>query len=730
MPTAIPWLLADSHCRTLLKVLMKSPTRFLARKCLLHFPRKNLVAAAFALLLAACGSNAGYDDPAPVPTPTPSPSPVPVAANTVVATASETAELTLYVGQARRVMLQFRTVGGGTASGLELAAPAGDMPAGWTTTGNATQCGQVDSGDACGLALDYAPTAATASSVLTLPFTYRNNQGESGAGNVAIAYRALAANAAVAVTDPAGPVRGVVGKASLVNLVFTTNDESSATELHLDDKLDSLPDGWSSDSAGLDCAAFGAGNDCRIGLRYTPAASMPASALALRYRYRDSSGALQSASTAIAFSAVAPNTVIASSSPGGVIRARPGASQQVTIAFLPSDSGGAGKVRLVTDLKTLPPEWTLKSSVLPCAQADSQGNCAITLVYTPGKDQPAGKLELDYAYTDAVGRELAGKVGITYASRDFRAYIADFGGVESGALVGGVRQCERDSQGKLSGCVKADGTWPGFGANNVVVYDGHAYIGSYTKQDQGFPAKAVTVCDIADDNALTGCAESGPTFDQMGSLQVGRMGVFVLAVPANIPQLTHCALASDGRLDTASCNTFPSTVFGIVVPTAMTGASGNFHVSASNFSTVQNLYSCTFEKGEPDCSTFPLGQPKYIVQRMSQGQAGGKPYLYLAASSLSDPQKAAGTIVKCALDANNAVAQCDQGSIPAGLAPADLIRISDIRVDGSAIYLVTGPTDDARKVYQCPLDQQTGDLGACIDAGDVPGLVNSAIALR
>ena len=87
-------------------------------------------------------------------------------------------------------------------------------------------------------------------------------------------------------------------------------------------------------------------------------------------------------------------------------------------------------------------------------------------------------------------------------------------------------------------------------------------------------------------------------------------------------------------------------------------------------------------------------------------------------------------IVKCALDANNAVAQCDQGSIPAGLAPADLIRISDIRVDGSAIYLVTGPTDDARKVYQCPLDQQTGDLGACIDAGDVPGLVNSAIALR
>jgi hypothetical protein len=142
------------------------------------------------------------------------------------------------------------------------------------------------------------------------------------------------------------------------------------------------------------------------------------------------------------------------------------------------------------------------------------------------------------------------------------------------------------------------------------------------------------------------------------------------------------------------------------------------------------LYSCTFEKGEPDCSTFPLGQPKYIVQRMSQGQAGGKPYLYLAASSLSDPQKAAGTIVKCALDANNAVAQCDQGSIPAGLAPADLIRISDIRVDGSAIYLVTGPTDDARKVYQCPLDQKTGDLGACIDAGDVPGLVNSAIALR
>lgn len=640
------------------------------------------------------------------------------------------AGLALYVGQARQVALHFGTSDGGTASDLALAFPEGGLPAGWTVAGNGIRCERVDAGGACELALNYAPAAVAAPSVLTVPFTFRNNRGEGGAGSMSVGYRALAANAAVATADPAGPVRGVVGKSSAVTLVFTTNDGSVATELHLDDKLADLPAGWSSDSSGLDCAAFGAGNDCRLGLRYLPSAFTPASTLALRYRYRDSSGRQQSARATIDYSALAPNTLVAVSSPAGMIRARPGASQQVTLAFLPSDSGGAGNVRLITDLKMLPPGWTVKSSVLPCAQAGSQGDCSMTLVYAPGENQPAGRLELDYAYTDAVGRKLAGKADIAYASHDFRAYVTDFGDFQNGALVGGVRQCELDSAGKLAGCVKAESTWPRVGASSIALREGHAYIGVYANQRQGRPARAVTVCDIADDNALTGCADSGPVFDQLIGLGINRLGAFILATPVDYPQLTHCSLAEGGRLDPASCNTFSIAVFAPVAPTAITTSETGFYVVGSNFAGVQNLYSCRFDKEEPDCKVFPLGYPKYIVRRMSSGQAGGRRYLYLAAAPLADPGKAAGTVVKCMLDAEGAVDGCDQGGIPPGLSPGDFIRIGDISMDGAAIDLVAGPGDDSRKIYRCAIDQQTGDLAGCASAGEVPGLVNSAIARR
>ncbi|RYE99651.1 MAG: hypothetical protein EOO78_13720 [Oxalobacteraceae bacterium] len=64
------------------------------------------------------------------------------------------------------------------------------------------------------------------------------------------------------------------------------------------------------------------------------------------------------------------------------------------------------------------------------------------------------------------------------------------------------------------------------------------------------------------------------------------------------------------------------------------------------------------------------------------------------------------------------------------MSPGDFIRIGDISVDGAAIDLVAGPGDDSRKIYRCAIDQQTGDLAGCASAGEVPGLVNSAIARR
>jgi hypothetical protein len=699
------------------------------------------ISLTLALLLAGCGGSSNDAGTAAQSTTPTTPVSVPltplepaVTPNTVVASSSELAELQVYAGQSRNVTLVFRTSDGGSATDLALAAPAAGFPTGWSISGSAL-CAQVEANGQCQVALTYAPAAAAPSSSITLPYSYRNNKGDASTGSVAVPFRALAVNAAVAKVDPAGAIRGLVGKASAVTLSFTTNDGSAATGLHLDDNLSALPAGWTSASTGLDCASFGAGSSCQLALSYAPATPTPASALAISYRYRDSSGKQQTGTTSIAYSAVGPNTVNATASPAGVVRARSGSSQQVALTFTPSDSSAASNLRLTTSVAALPPEWTITQSTLPCAQVGADGACTLTLRYKPGANQPAGKLDLDYAYTDAVGRELAGKTSIAYASRDFQVYVGDYGIAKSGSLAGRVRQCERDSAGKLVNCIQVDGTFPSYGANNVVVYGARAYLGIY-----GNPAlypdmvdRPVITCTIADDNALVGCKDSGPVFDQLTNLEINRLGALVLAVPSTgprIPHLTRCGLDSDGTLDSNACHNFDSKFFDSTILTAMTSANDMIYVSGSNFSTAQNLYSCALVDDGLKCSTFALGAPDQIVQRMSRGQAGDQAYLYLATASRTDPQKVPGTVAKCALDADGLVLACYPVPLPPGLQQAELTRISDIKIVGLTAYLVTGQTDDSRNVYQCPIEQKTGDLAACVSNGTIAGLATSSIAVR
>jgi hypothetical protein len=672
------------------------------------------------------GGGSNVDPPVPVP-------PV-VASNTVVAYSSETAELRIYAGQSQQLTLSFKTSDGGSASSLALALPSGGLPEAWRISSNRRDCAVVDAGNTCQVALTYAPTAAEQSSVLTVPYSYRNNKGEAGAGSIAIAYRALPVNAATATLLPGGPVRGVVGKAGNVTLSFSTNDGSPASDLHVDTALSSLPAGWTSASTTLDCANFGAGSPCQLALSYAPAAAAPAAVLAIGYRYKDSSGKQQAATASIDYSALAPNTVNVSANPAGVVRARAGGSQQVTLTFVPSDSSPASGLRLLTEAGKLPAGWTVKASALPCATVAGSGACSLTLVYAPGPDQPAGKLDLDYAYIDAVGRELTGKTSVSYKSHDYQAYVADFGGVQNNALTGGVRQCELDGDGKLSACVKAATTWPVFGANNVVVYGSHAYIGAYSFAEGGVPARQVSICKLAEDNALVDCAGSGPQFDQLSSLHVSLLGAFLVSGRGNGPELSYCPLADDGGLDANFCGTFPNTVFKDVpdgAPTAMTSTDSRVYLSVTNGSADQNLYSCALIKNAfLDCGSFAMGPTEQVVQRMSSGQAGGNNYLYLATSSRTDPMKAPGTIVKCALDDGGLVSRCDKGLVPPGMNGASLTRISDIRIVLNSAYLVTGDTDFTKKIYTCQVAQKPGDLAACASAGEVEGLRNFSIAGR
>ena len=703
------------------KLLPAWPHRFLQR-----VPVKLLASLGLSLLLAACGGS-NNDDSAAMPGPS--------TANTVVAYLGETAELKLYAGQSWQLTLSFMTSDGGAATRLALGLPAGGLPAGWRIGSNRSRCERVDNDNLCQIALTYAPVAAEKSSLVTFPYSYVNNKGEPGTGSVAIAYGAMAANAATATLSPAGPVRGVVGKTGNVVLGFATNDGSPATDLHVDILPASLPAGWASPSAALDCANFGAGAPCQLALSYTPAAVAPASVLAIGYRYRDSSGRQQTATAAIDYSAVAPNTVIASQNPAGVIRARTGTSQQVTLRFAPSDGSAASGLRLSTDAGRLPEGWTVKASTLPCATVDSGGGCYATLAYAPRADQPAGKLDLDYAYTDATGRELSGRTTVAYASHDYRAYVTDYGDIVDGEPVGGgVRQCELDSDGKLSACKIVDTAWPIFGVDDIAIYNGHAYIGAITGEfpqlNQRLNPRQLTVCNVADDNALVDCAGSGPLFDGLIGLQVSRLGVFVISTPQGFLQISHCTLAGDGGLDTPTCGEVRPTLFNVGVPYAMTSTDTRLYISATDNTTTQDLYSCQLSAGGDriDCQYFSLGVSTQLIERMSTGQAGGKSYLYLATS----PPAASmgGNIVKCVINQDESAESCGPGRVPAGLSGSDLLSIGDIRIVRDSAYLVTGDIPTNRKVYRCPINQVTGDLETCVSAGTVDGVRNYSISVR
>lgn len=702
--------------------------------CHAHALGKLLLSLVFGLSLAACGGS--RDNGSPVaPGSSPTPTPAPTIANTVGAYPSDATELKLYAGQSRLLTLRFGTSDGGSATDLALALPAGGMPAGWSLSGERSRCDKVDGDDLCQLALTYAPAAAEQSSIVTFAYSYRNNRNDAGNGSVAVRYGAMAVNAATATLAPAGPVRGVVGQAGSVTLSFGTNDGSPATELHVDTAPASLPAGWASALAGLDCASFSAGSPCQMTLGYTPASATPASVLAINYRYRDSSGKAQAATATVDYSAAAPNTVNASLSPAGVVRARAGASQQVQLSFAPSDSSPASVLRLTTDVGKLPAGWTVKASTLPCATVDGNGGCSLTLSYAPVPDQPAGKLDIDYAYTDATGRELTGRTTVRYASHDYRVYVTDYGAIVGGEPVGGgVRQCELDSAGKLSACVQVATAWPIFGVSEIVIYGSHAYIGAVTGNFPGvsLQPRQATVCNVADDNALVDCAGSGPLFDQLTGLQVSSLGAFVLSVPNGFLQVSYCKLTSEGQLDTPTCGNVRPELFPNAVPYAMTSTDTGIYFAAGDRATTQNIFSCTLngETTALNCLYFELGRPEQFIERMSSGQAGGKPYLYLATSSLADPEKVGGRIFKCAIREDGAATGCEPGVVPPGLSDADLIRIRDIRIVRNSAWLVTGVTTTSTKVYQCAIDQQTGDLTACANAGEIEGVRNFGIAVR
>jgi hypothetical protein len=672
---------------------------------------------ALVALLAACSGNS--DDTVP------SAPPVPVTAGAIVTSFSEPGQLQLYAGQEKSLTLGFTTSDGVAASKFVLSPPQAGLPAGWSMPGADARCARVAAAGACEAKLSYAPAAAAPLSTLTLPYIYQDSAGKPGTGSVTITYSALAANAAVATVSPAGPVRGVTGTAASVALTFTTNDGSAASGLHMDSDLSSLPAGWTSASPGLDCARFSTGDGCKLALTYAPVATTLTATLELRYHYTDSSGKAQAATTAISYSAAAPNTVTASASPAGRILVKPGSSQDIVLSFLPSDGVAAGAVRMTSDLKSLPAGWSVKASTLPCAQAGAEGTCKLTLAYAPDDKQPAGRLNLEYAYANAVGENLAGKASLDYASHDYRAYVADIGGVVNGVEVGGVRQCELDGAGLLTGCVKAEGTWPVRGTSNIVVSGSHAYVTSV------FGGKPIVLCDIAADGALVNCAGASPVFEQASHLVINDSGAYVLARSEySFQRIIHCTVAPDGKIPASGCQKITGGYFPHLFPAAMTNVGTMVYVAGEDLETGEGLgLQCPSLSLEGSCTLVPRFPAHPPVQSMSTGQArdGGHLYLALAVTGVSPYPPG---ISKCDLNVDGSIKGCGPALVPPGLDSVGLTLVTDIKIVGSNAYLVAGNEVLERQVYLCPLNPDNGDFLKCGSAGPTDAMANYGLGFR
>jgi hypothetical protein len=213
-------------------------------------------------------------------------------------------------------------------------------------------------------------------------------------------------------------------------------------------------------------------------------------------------------------------------------------------------------------------------------------------------------------------------------------------------------------------------------------------------------------------------------------LQVSRLGVFVISTPHGFFQISHCKLAGDGGLDTPTCGEVRPTLFKVGVPYAMTSTDTRLYIAAGDKTTSQDIYSCRLEAGgeKIDCQYFSLGVSTQLIERMSAGQAGGKSYLYLA--TLPPAASMGGNIVKCVINQDESAESCEPGRVPAGLSGNDLRNIGDIRIVRDSAYLVTGDIPINRKVYQCPINQATGDLETCVSAGIVDGVRIDSISVR
>ena len=162
------------------------------------------------------------------------------------------------------------------------------LPSGWSGPGSFS-CSELGRDRLCVLPLTYTPTSSS-SGTLSLSFSYIDEAGHTHSGGLSIPYSSSSNNNIVATTAPAGQINAVIGAGGQsVEVAFSTDDGSPATNFSLTSSLSSLPAGWSSPSSSFRCASVSTGNGCELSLTYAPTV-MGSGVLTLAYSYTDNAG--------------------------------------------------------------------------------------------------------------------------------------------------------------------------------------------------------------------------------------------------------------------------------------------------------------------------------------------------------------------------------------------------------------------------------------------------------
>jgi hypothetical protein len=311
------------------------------------------------------------------------------------------------------VPVTFTTDDGKPATGLTVTSKLAALPPGWASASPSFSCASVSTGNGCRLILNFAPSTLV-SGTFPLNYTYVDDGGTAGSGQLNIAYTATTNDNVVATPSPAGPINAVVGDAAQpVSVTFATDDGRAATSLLLTSSLGALPAGWTSPSTTFACSGLDSDNVCQLNLSYAPAAAA-AGTLTLTYSYLNNADEAKMGSVNVAYRATTNDNIVGTPAPGSLAVVT-GTSTAVTVTFTTDDGNPASALSMGAALATLPQGWSSTSSTFTCASVSTGNACTLTLTYAPTVAD-AGTLGLGFSYTSNSGALKTGTVSIGYTA--------------------------------------------------------------------------------------------------------------------------------------------------------------------------------------------------------------------------------------------------------------------------------------------------------------------------